>query len=180
MLHKTSSAETTVTDLREFTAIAAAYTVDRQNEQIKRGAFVETIKRWRLSGKQVPVHWNHEGQAANVIGSIDPSSMRETTEGLRVKGQLDLQESEVAREAWRSMKANRVALSFGYMVNDQAKRQDGVTELRSIDLFEISIVSAPANPDTRFLSMKGERDAPKTIAGGRKSTAPVQFASFEV
>jgi HK97 family phage prohead protease len=83
--------------------------------------------------------WDHLGDAHNVIGSVDPLSMRETSEGLRVKGKLDLEESETAREAWRSVRANRVGLSFGYMVNDQQKRADGTTELRSLDLFEITL-----------------------------------------
>jgi phage head maturation protease len=52
------------------------------------------------------------------------------------------------------MKDGRVALSFGYLVTDQVKREDGVTELRELDLFEISIVPAPANEDTKILSTK--------------------------
>ena len=52
------------------------------------------------------------------------------------------------------MKAHRVALSFGFVVTDEFKRSDGIRELREIDLFEISVVPAPANQDTRFLSLK--------------------------
>jgi hypothetical protein len=40
---------------------------------------------------------------------------------------------------------------FGFMATDSIKRADGVRELREVDVFEISIVPAPANPDTRFL-----------------------------
>jgi HK97 family phage prohead protease len=158
--HKSSEASTTVTDLGEFEALAAAYTVDRQDEQITRGAFSKTIRRWRASGKMIPLHWNHSGSAADIIGWIDPVSMQETDEGLYVKGKLDLERSEVASEAWRSIKANAVALSFGYTA-DGRNRSDGVRELYNIDLYEISIVPAPANPDTRFLSTKS---APQSIS----------------
>jgi Caudovirus prohead serine protease len=61
-----------VTDLGEFTAIAAAYTVDRVKDRIVPGAFEKTIAQWQASGKRIPLHWDHRGDAANVIGSIDP------------------------------------------------------------------------------------------------------------
>jgi hypothetical protein len=52
------------------------------------------------------------------------------------------------------MKNNAVSLSFGYLVTKSRDREDGIRELLGIDLFEISIVPAPANPETRVLSMK--------------------------
>jgi hypothetical protein len=47
-----------------------------------------------------------------------------------------------------------VSLSFGYLATDTFKRADGIQELRELDLFEISLTPAPANPDTRILSLK--------------------------
>jgi uncharacterized protein len=142
-----------VTDLGEFTAIAAAYTVDRAKDRIVPGAFASTIAQWRASGKRIPLHWDHRGDAANVIGSIDPAATREVNQGLYVEGKLDLQDSEVAREAWRSMKNDAVSLSFGY-VTLKARNRGGINDLLELDLFEVSIVPHPANPDTRGLSMK--------------------------
>jgi Escherichia/Staphylococcus phage prohead protease len=161
LLHKQVDLDATITDQGRFEAIAATWSVDRQNEQILKGAFEDTITAWQHRGRPVPVHWDHKGEAANVIGSVDPRSMAETDEGLYVEGKLDLEDSEVAREAWRSMKAGRIALSFGYMVTADFKRDDGVRELLGIDLFEISLVAAPANPDTRIVSMKSSTTAPK-------------------
>jgi HK97 family phage prohead protease len=108
------------------------------------------------------LHWDHRGEARNVIGSIDPAAMREIAgAGLYVKGKLDLDHSEVARHAWRSMKDNRVGLSFGYMTV-KSQRRDGINHLLELDLYEISIVPSPANPQTRILEMKSaaisERD----------------------
>jgi hypothetical protein len=93
-----------------------------------------------------------------VIGTVDPHSAREIREGLFVKGKLDIDDSEIAREAWRLVKSGAVALSFGYMVTDSFKRPDGIEELREIDLFEVSLTPAPANPDTRILSFKSTDD----------------------
>ena len=51
-------------------------------------------------------------------------------------------------------------LSIPYMVTRSRKLADGVRELIELDLFEISIVPAPANEDTRLLSLKAADDAP--------------------
>ena len=157
LAHKTVDATSrTTTDLGEFSALAATWSVDREGDQIVRGAFRDTITRWRGSGKKVPLHWNHSAHAKDIIGSVDPSSMNELPEGLFVRGKLDLN-NEVARDVWPRMKDNAVSLSFGYLVTDKARRPDGIRELREIDLFEVSIVPAPANADTRILSVKAER-----------------------
>jgi HK97 family phage prohead protease len=153
--HKAVEAQTHLAnDLGEFAAIAATYDVDRVKDRIRFGAVEKTIADWQASGKRVPLHWDHRGDARNVIGSIDPAAMRELAgAGLYVKGKLDLDDSEVAREAWRSMKDNRVALSFGYMTVKSQSR-DGINELLELDLYEISIAPHPANPHTRILEMK--------------------------
>jgi hypothetical protein len=51
------------TELGEFSAIAAAYSVDHQGDEIVPGAFAKTIDAWRESGKQIPLHWNHRATA---------------------------------------------------------------------------------------------------------------------
>jgi hypothetical protein len=79
--------------------------------------------------------------------------MRETDAGLRVAGELDITNSETAREAWRAMKTGSMSLSFGYVTTKSRKRGD-VNELLELDLFEISIVAHPANADTRIIEMK--------------------------
>jgi Escherichia/Staphylococcus phage prohead protease len=159
MQHMQLKADTTVAEeLGTFTAIAATYSLDRQGERIRPGAFAATIERWRESGKEIPIHWDHQRAASAVIGSIDPQTMRETDDGLYVEGKLDLEESEVAREAWRSLKRNRIGLSFGYLVVDQREGEDGANELRELDVFEVTLTPSPANADTRVLATKSVVD----------------------
>lgn len=158
MIHKTIKARaTTTTDQGSFEAIAAAYSVDRVGDRIVPGAFSKSIERWQASGKQVPLHWNHQGEPEDIIGAIDPATMEETELGLKVAGKVDLDGSEKGREAWRSMKAGTMSLSFGYMVVSE-KQADDANELHELDLFEISVVPGPANADTRFLSLKSMSD----------------------
>jgi HK97 family phage prohead protease len=167
--HKAVEATTRVdSDLGEFAAIAATYDVDRVKDRIRPGAFEKTIARWRSSGQRIPLHWAHRGEAKNVIGSVDPATMREIAgAGLYVEGKLDLDDSEVAREAWRSMKDNRVGLSFGYMTV-KSQRRDGINDLLELDLFEISIAPGPINPQTRILEMKSAPAAAQESRGLRR------------
>lgn len=148
---------TTTTDAGEFVALAAAYSIDRAGDRIIPGAFAKTIQRWQASQKRLPLHWNHESDPASIIGAIDPATMEETELGLKVAGKVDLDGSEKGREAWRSMKAGTMSLSFGYMVVAE-KQADDANELHELDLFEISVVPGPANADTRFLSLKSMSD----------------------
>lgn len=144
---------TTTTDAGEFVALAATYSLDRAGDRIVPGAFAKSIERWQASGKSVPLHWNHQGEPEDIIGTVDPSSMEETDLGLKVAGHLDLDNSTKAREAWRAMKTGSMSLSFGYMVIAE-KQADDANELHELDLFEVSVVPGPANADTRFLSLK--------------------------
>jgi HK97 family phage prohead protease len=165
---KTKQLEATVTATDEgtFTALASAYSTDRQGERVVPGAFGETIRRWQESGKDLPLAWDHGRDAADIIGSVDPESMRETDAGLYVEGRLDLEYSELAREAWRSVKAGRVGLSFGYLVEEEQVGPDGAKELLAVDIFEVTLTSTPANGDTKILSAK--------------SMPPISIVSFEI
>ena len=176
-------AKATATDQGAFTAIAAAYTVDRVKDRIIPGAFATTIKAWQASGKMIPLHWNHLGDASNIIGHVNPASMAETSEGLYVEGKLDLEGSVTAKEAWRSMKSNSMSLSFGYGITKARKAAGGIQELQELDLFEISIVPVPANADTRIISVKSNaHDAVCETCGqhlaGRKSDSGPSQTGF--
>ena len=156
MKHLTLQAKATTTDQGTFVALAAAYSVDRVGDRIVPGAFAKTIDHWRESGKSIPLHWNHQGEPEDIIGAVDPATVEETKDGLRVAGKLDLSGSK-AKEAWRAMKTGSMSLSFGYMVVSEKQAKDA-NELHEIDLFEVSVVPGPANADTRFLSLKSLAD----------------------
>ena len=156
MTVKTAVAETT--ELGHFAAIAATWSKDRSGERIIPGAFGATIARWQGSGKKVPLHWNHGSKAEDIIGEVDPQTMIEVEDGLFVEGDLDIHDSDVARQAWRSVKKNRVGLSFGYLTTDDRVGTDGTKELLELDLFEITLTPTPANADTRVLETKSLGD----------------------
>jgi HK97 family phage prohead protease len=160
--HKTLKAATrTETDLGQFTAIAAAYTLDRDKERIVPGAFEKSLAAWRKRNRPIPLHWSHLGDPQYIIGEVDPHTAREIREGLYVKGRVDIDHSDTAREAWRLVKSGTVGLSFGFLATKGPERSDGTRQIVEIDLFEISLTPAPANPDTRIISFKST-DRPDT------------------
>jgi HK97 family phage prohead protease len=200
MEHVTVKAVTTATDRGWFTALAAVFgNVDRDGDRIVKGAFAQSIEAWQSTGRTVPLHWNHSADPDDIIGHVDPRAMVETDRGLVVEGQLDLDGSERARQAWRAMKTGSIGLSFGYLTQRQGKAPDGANELLAIDLFEISLTPGPSNPSTAVLSMKSadpdldrvrikarddmlavlaEADK-QAVRPDRKRTAPIRVASFE-
>src|SRR5215207_6008363 len=142
-------------ELGSFSAYASAFgNVDRMGERIVKGAFTETIQRWQEAGRDIPLVWNHGVDAHDVIGSIDSSTMEERDAGLYVEGSLDIEDSELAREAWRSVKRNRVSLSFGFLIEDEREGADGVKELTRLDLMEITLTVVPANPSAHVLDWR--------------------------
>ena len=173
----TLEAKATATDRGEFTAIAAAYSKDRVGDRIVPGAFANTIEHWRESGKHIPLHWNHQGEPEDIIGSVDPATVEETKDGLQVAGRLDLT-GKKAKEAWRAMKTGSMSLSFGYLVIEEKATKDA-NELHEIDLFEVSVVPGPANADTRFLSLKSIADVEDEINRLQKRLDELKAAATE-
>lgn len=156
-----SATATTTTDQGVFKAIAATHDLDRQGEQIARGAFKATIQRWQASAKTVPLHWDHQTSPEDLIGYVDPNEMHETKQGLIVGGKVDL-ETERGAQAWRAMKSGSMGLSFGYL--SDSHEEGGVRVIDTIDLFEVSVTPHPVNDQTKILSLKGMQDRPLQVA----------------
>ena len=189
MEHLALKATTTTTDteLGQFTALVSAWSTDREGDIIGRHAFDRTIEAWRSSGKQLPLLLNH---STEVVGSIDPASMRPTAEGLVCSGQVD-RESEAGAMAWRSIKSGSAGFSIGYKADGFYPLKDGGRGLSEVDLLEVSITSTPMHPSTRALSWKSAEDQntfreqaaailnpPESPAAEAKAVKPLRIASF--
>ena len=92
--------------------------------------------------------------------------MRETDDGLYVEGQLDIEDSERAREVWRSVKRGRASLSFGFVVKSSHQERD-IKVLTEIDLFEVSIVGVPANEPRGFSARRRSTTSTPTLTKRR-------------
>lgn len=135
--------------------------VDSYKEIVAPGAFAESLAGWKAAGKMPPVLWQH--RSGEPLGPY--LEMEEQPVGLWVKGRL-LEEVQRAKEARALMKAKAVnGLSIGFVTReDSYDRVTGIRTLKKVDLWEVSVVTFPANPQAQISSVKSAIDAIQTLA----------------
>lgn len=116
------------------------------------GAFAKTLAAWKLKGTMPSLCWQHDME--RVIGVYE--EMREDEYGLYLKGRLLKDDIELAREAYALLKNRAVSgLSIGYRVLvDEYNRDADVRTLIELELWEVSLVTMPANDLARVESVK--------------------------
>lgn len=136
--------------------------VDAYQEIVAPGAFGESLAAWKDAGKMPPVLWQH--RSGEPIGPY--LEMREDTHGLFVKGQLLVDDVARAKEARALMKAKAVnGLSIGFVTReDSYDKVTGIRTLKKIDLWEVSVVTFPANPAAQISNVKSAVEALETLA----------------
>lgn len=159
MRHKTVALSELKADAASgtFTALASAFgNVDSMGDRILKGAFAETLKRWRAAGDPIPVILSHQwDDPAAFVGKAAPDEVVETDEGLLVKGSLDL-ENPVAAQVHRLMRDRLLkGWSFGYTVpSGGEKRSNGANEISELDLIEVGPTLKGANPAAQLQTVK--------------------------
>lgn len=129
---------------------------DSYGDIVIKGAFNSFLNRINSSGKVVPVFYGHnmEDPKANIGRVLE---LAEDDYGLKFDAQLDLSGDTYGRIVYEQLKDGRLdSMSFGYRVLDYAIAK-GATELRELELFEISVVPIPANPEARITEVKAGR-----------------------
>ena len=131
--------------------------VDSYGDIVRKGAFVESIGEWEAKGKMPPILWNHD--PSDPIGIY--TKMQEDDKGLYVEGRLLIDDVPRAKQTHALMKAGVIdGLSIGYRVKEYLYNVDEeVTDLIKLSLREVSIVTFPANPETRIEAVKSRLDA---------------------
>lgn len=125
--------------------------VDSYSETVARGAFLESLKQHEAEGTLPALLWQHN--PSQPIGVY--TEMREDEKGLFVKGQLTL-ETQMGKEAHALLKAGALnGLSIGFMpVKWEDNSETKIRKLVQIDLWEVSLVTFPANDRARVDSVK--------------------------
>lgn len=136
--------------------------VDSYKEVVAPGAFSESLAAWKSAGRLPPVLWQH--RSGEPVGPY--LHMEEQPVGLWVKGQLLVDDVQRAKEARALMKAKAVnGLSIGFVTReDSYDRVTGIRTLKKVDLWEVSIVTFPANPAAQISSVKSAIDAIQTLS----------------
>ena len=136
--------------------------VDSYKEIVAPGAFTDTLAAWKAQNRLPPVLWQH--RSGEPIGPH--TDMEERADGLYVKGQLLVNDVQRAKEARALMKAKAVnGLSIGFVTReDTYDRVTGIRTLKKVDLWEVSVVTFPANPAAQISSVKSAIDGIQTYA----------------
>lgn len=124
--------------------------VDRDNDVAVAGCFAQSLKEF----PNVKMCWQHD--ICKPIGSY--LEIREDEKGLFVKGRINLG-VEKGREAYALLKAGDLdSLSIGYMPTETGfEYKDGIRYLTEVMLYEISLVTIPANPEATIDEVKGKK-----------------------
>ena len=149
---------------------------DNYDDVISKGAFIQSLKDHKAAGTMPAMLWQHD--ADKPIGVW--TEMVEDEKGLRIKGQLAM-ETVKGKEAHALLKMGALnGLSIGFMSKEWAYDRDTeVRTLTAIDLWEVSLVTFPANEKARVTNVKSAdematpKDAEKALrdAGFSKSDA---------
>lgn len=153
--------------------------VDLHGDRVITGAFAGVVEAFNAGEKQIPVVWSHN--TYDLDGFLgDVVALEETDEGLKATMQFDMEDAKGAK-AYRLLKGGRVKqYSFAYDVLD-SEEVDGVTELKSLDVFEVGPTFYGANPETRTLAAKsGRRISAATGAQIKAAQGRLEAAANEV
>lgn len=148
-----------------FTGYASVFNyVDAHNDVVCRGAFQQSLDRWRKKGTWPKMLWQHAHD--QVVGVW--TQMFEDEVGLYVVGKL-LLDVEKAREAYTLLKTKAVdSLSIGFRLKRSMRGRFGtrdVTYLHEVDLMEVSLVTFAANEEARILDVKSDEVVIDVIEG---------------
>ncbi len=124
---------------------------DNYDDVIAKGAFIQSLKDHKAAGTMPAMLWQHD--ADKPIGIW--TEMVEDEKGLRIKGQLAM-ETVKGKEAHALLKMGAInGLSFGFMSMQWAyDRETEVRTLTEIDLWDVSLVTFPANEKARVTNVK--------------------------
>ncbi len=142
------------TDEGTFCGYGAVFdNVDDYDDVIIRGAFTKTI-----ATKTPVMLWQHD--SSQPIGVYEV--MKEDDFGLWVEGRL-LLDIPKAKEAHILLKSRAIrGLSIGYIPvawEWEQRNGDYIRKLKEIDLWEVSLVTFPANPKALIDDVKSIREA---------------------
>lgn len=142
-----------VNDAGEFEGYGSIFgNQDSYDDIVMPGAFQSSLQRWKEKERLPAMLWQHNMHEP--IGVY--TEMREDDQGLFVKGRLLVDDDTLAKRAHAHMKAGSLTgLSIGYMLKEwDYDRDKGVFLLKEVDLWEVSLVTFPANDEARISNVK--------------------------
>lgn len=129
--------------------------MDAYADIVAPGAFASSLKAHKAAGTMPAMLWQHDSDEP--VGVWD--DMTEDEHGLRVTGRLAM-DTIRGREAQSLLKMGAISgLSIGFYSREWSyNAETDVRTLTSVDLWEVSLVTFPANQSARVQSVKAIDD----------------------
>ena len=126
--------------------------IDRGGDVVIAGAFSKSLERYKACGRPIRMQLQHSKMA--IIGGFSPDKAIEDEKGLFVEGEINL-DVQNGRETYALAKQGVLTdMSICYTINDYSYGSEGEKLLKSLELWEISIVGEPMNPEATIMSVK--------------------------
>lgn len=158
-----------VKDSGEFSGYGSIFgNTDSYGDVVNKGAFDASLKSWSKKSRLPALLWQH--QMDEPIGIY--TRMEEDEKGLYVEGKLLINEDPLAKRAHAHLKAGSLSgMSIGFVTTDEDYDVDtGINNIKAVNLWEVSLVTFPANDDARISAVKsairaGETPQQKLVEG---------------
>lgn len=137
-------------------------TVDAYSDTIVKGAYKQTLKEWKARKKLPKMLLQHGGggffsaNADDMVPIGKWEEMREDDYGLFMRGRLFDVDTDRAKATYAALKEGELdGLSIGFRTRKSKMDEDtGVRTLTEIELYEVSLVTFPANDPARVTGVK--------------------------
>lgn len=149
-------------DAGSFSGYGAIFgNIDSYGEVIEPGAFANTLQDWKSKGKWPKMLLQHGGwglTSDDMLPVGQWTDMKEDRKGLKVEGRLLAMNTERGQYVYEGLKSGELdSLSIGFQtINSETETRDGeqIRLLTEIKLWEVSIVTFPANDKAKISTVK--------------------------
>jgi len=146
----------------QFSGYGAIFgNVDAAGDVIEPGAFSESLGEWKGRGKLPPMLLQHGALGASAEDMLPVGewlSMEENRRGLKVEGRLFALGTERGQYIYEGLRSGVLdGLSIGFQTREFSygtRPGEPDRRLTNLDLWEVSIVTFPANPKARVMAVK--------------------------
>ena len=143
-------------------------TVDSYNDTIVKGAFKQTLREWKAQKKLPKLLLQHGGggffssNADDMVPIGKWEEMYEDDHGLFMRGRLFDVDTDRAKSTYAALKEGELdGLSIGFRtLKSKMDEETGIRTLTEIRLYEVSLVTFPANDPARVTAVKADVDLP--------------------
>jgi len=133
-----------------FTGLASMFgNKDLHGDVIQKGAFTKSLARMKSEGRRPAMLDHHRMDAP--VGVWD--TITETEKGLEAQGTLTMAVTRAAELHALAKAGALTGLSIGFRTIDE-EFKNGTRIIKEIDLWEISLVTMPANEEARIQDVK--------------------------